>query len=83
MGISEDRYEFNESGIRRLVKEVFNSGCAAYIRIRDGGWQGDITMISPCPGDGPYLLVRPGYEVLRYENELNDPSAPSIFRSIL
>ena len=83
MGIANDRNDFNASGLRQLVKSIFLSGSPAYVLIRDGGWQGDISVAQPLPGDGAYLLVRPGFEVLRYENGLENPGKSSVFRAAL
>jgi hypothetical protein len=68
VGIKEDRDEFNNTGIRGLLKKLMREVDEGFIRELPGGWHGEIVFEHPAPGAGPYLHYRRGFAVLRYTN---------------
>jgi hypothetical protein len=80
MGINEDREEFNNSGLRGLLKEIMKNKDEAFIRILDGGWRGEEVKERPAPGTGPYLHFRRGAPVLEFSNSSPDDESHKEFR---
>lgn len=68
MGIKEDTKDFNNTGLRGLLRETMKTTDEAFIRILPGGWRGEVVAERPTPGLGPYLHYRRGYAVLEYSN---------------
>ena len=81
MGFQEDREDFNNTGIRGLLKTLMREGDEGFIRELPGGWRGEIVTGRPPPGSGPYLHYRRGFPVLRYSNSSPDDHASSEFRA--
>lgn len=81
MGIQEDRDEFNNTGIRGLLKKLMREGDEGFIRELTGSWRGEIVPDRPLPGTGPYLHYRRGFAVVRYSNSSTDDHASSEFRA--
>lgn len=80
MGIKEDRDEFNNTGIRDLLKTLMRESEEGFIRELPGGWSGEIVSARPKPGSGPFLHYRRGYPVLRYSNASPEDNASSEFK---
>jgi hypothetical protein len=68
MGIKEDREDFNQSGIRGLLRRLMKEKDEAFVRILEGGWWGKEVAERPAPGSGPYLHYRKGDAVREYSN---------------
>jgi hypothetical protein len=68
MGIREDREDFNQSGLRGLLRRLMTEKDEAFVRILEGGWRGEEASERPAPGTGPYLHYRKGYAVIQYSN---------------
>lgn len=68
MGIKEDSEEFNSSGWRGLVNDIRKEGAEGFIKIDDGGWNGERVGSPPEPGTGPYVHVAPGEGVKKFSN---------------
>ena len=68
MGIKEDREDFNQSGLRGLMRRLMEEKDEAFVRILEGGWRGEEAAERPAPGTGPYLHYRKGYAVMKYLN---------------
>jgi hypothetical protein len=68
MGIREDLEDFNQSGLRGLLRRLMTEKDEAFVRILEGGWQGEEASERPAPGTGPYLHYRKGYAVIEYSN---------------
>lgn len=79
MGIAEDRIELNNSGIRGIVQKLLRDQQTMYVLELEGGRKGEIAAMKPLLGAGPFLHVRSGFPVLRYENaDVNEQ--PTEFR---
>ena len=68
MGVREDREEFNNTGLRGLLREVMRNKDEAFVRVLDGGWRGTEVPERPTPGSGPYLHFRRGFPVMEFSN---------------
>ena len=68
MSSREDREEFNQSGLRGLLRRLMKEKDEAFVRILDGGWGGEEVSARPTPGTGAYLHYRKGYSVIQYSN---------------
>jgi hypothetical protein len=68
MGIKEDREEFNQSGLRGLLRRLMKEKDEAFVRILEGGWRGEEVAARPASGTGPYLHYRKGFAVIEYSN---------------
>ena len=80
MGIKEDQEDFNETGLRGLLRRIMKEKDEAFIKILNGGWKGVEVPEKPSPGSGPYLHYRKGYSVLEYSNESPTDSGYKNFR---
>ena len=80
MGISEDRDDFNQSGLRGLLRRLMKEKDEAFVRILEGGWRGEEAQERPAPGTGPYLHYRKGYAVIEYSNASTGDDASKEFR---
>lgn len=68
MSIREDREDFNQSGLRGLLRRLMTEKDEAFVRILEGGWRGEEASEKPAPGTGPYLHYRKGDAVREYSN---------------
>lgn len=68
MGITADREEFNNSGLRGIVNKLRQEGGTGYVIETDNGWRGQLVSARPSLGTSPFLYVTPGFPVMRYEN---------------
>lgn len=68
MGIKEDREDFNQSGLRGLLRRLMKEKDEAVVKILEGGWKGEEIVERPAPGTGPYLHYRKGYAVMEHLN---------------
>lgn len=80
MGIQEDRNEFNNTGIRGLLRRVMQESDEAFIKELAGGWRGEVVAHHPIKGSGPYLHFRRGYPVIRYSNASPDDQSCMEYR---
>lgn len=80
MGIPEDRDDFNQSGLRGLLRQLMKEKDEAFVRILDGGYRGEEAQERPAPGTGPYLHYRRGYAVLQHSNASTGDHASKEFR---
>lgn len=80
MGIKEDREDFNQSGLRGLLRQLMKEKDEAFVRILAGGWRGEEAQERPAPGTGPYLHYRKGYAVIEYSNASTGDNAFKEFR---
>lgn len=80
MGIKEDREEFNQSGLRGLLRRLMAEKDEAFVKILEGGWRGQEVAGRPAPGTGPYLHYRKGYAVLEYSNASIEDRSSKTFR---
>ncbi len=80
MSIKEDRDEFNQTGLRAILRRLMKEKDEIFIKILDGGWRGEEITMRPAPGTGPYLHYRKGYPVLEYSNVLPTDTAFKEFR---
>lgn len=83
MGIKEDRNDFNNTGLRGVLKKVMEKQDEGFVRILERGWRGEEVPEMPAPGSGAYLHYVKGYPVLKYFNATaNDQSFEEFIVSI-
>lgn len=80
VGIKEDREDFNNTGLRGLLKQIMKAKDESFIRILPGGWRGEEVSERPAPGSGPYLHFRRGYPVLEFSNASSDDQSHREFK---
>lgn len=80
MGIREDREEFNNTGLRGLLKQSMSTKEEGYIRVLEGGWRGVEVSERPAPGSGPFLHFRRGFPVMEFSNSHPGDVATKEFR---
>lgn len=80
MGVREDREEFNNSGLRGLLREVMRNKDEAFVRVLEGGWRGAEVPERPMPGSGPYLHFRRGFPVMEFSNSSAADTSSKEFR---
>lgn len=80
MGIKEDREDFNQSGLRGLLRRLMKKKDEGFVRILEGGWRGKEVPQRPAPGIGPYLHYRKGYAVMEYSNASTGDKTSKEFR---
>ena len=80
MGIKEDREDFNQSGLRGLLRRLMEEKDEVFVRILEEGWRGEEVSERPAPGTGPYLHYRKGYVVMKYLNASTGDKTSKEFR---
>lgn len=80
MGISEDRDDFNQSGLRGLLRRLMKEKDEAFVRVLEGGFRGEEAQEKPASGTGPYLHYRKGDAVIEYSNASIGDDASKEFR---
>lgn len=80
MGIKEDREDFNQLGLRGLLRRLMKEKDEAFVRILEGGWRGEEVAERPASGTGPYLHYRKGYAVMEYSNASTGDKTTKEFR---
>lgn len=68
MTIKDDQEDFNNSGLRGIVRRLRKTGSISYVIETEGGWNGRVVATKPKLGTEPFLCIEPGCPVLRYEN---------------
>lgn len=80
MGTREDREDFNEAGLRGLLRKVMTEGDEGFIKISEGVWRGEVILECPAPGSGPYLHYKKGSGVIEYRNSSAEDTQCTNFR---
>lgn len=83
MSFQEDQYDFNNTGLRGVLKKVMGEKDEGFVRILGGGWRGEELSEMPAPGSGAYLHFVKGYPVIKYFNATaNDQSSEEFIVSL-
>jgi hypothetical protein len=69
MSVHEDRQEFENSGLRGILRRLMAGADEGFVRILSEGWQGERVDSRPAPGSGPYIHFRRGFPLHKYLNE--------------
>ena len=81
MGIQEDRDEFNTTGLRGVLGRAMATTDEAFIKITQGGHQGELVSERPPAGSGSFLHYRRGEAVYEYRNASAGDDSRQVFRA--
>lgn len=60
MGIEEDRNEFNTTGLRGLLRKAMAASDEAFVKVLEGGHQGELVNEKPSEGSGRIFTTSAG-----------------------
>ena len=80
MSIEEDQNEFNTTGVRGLLRKAITVSDEVFIKITEGGHQGEVVATRPSRGSGSYLHDKRGEGAFEYRNFNEQDTHRELFR---